>query len=603
MSNYKTIPGMLRLVVEEKPNKKIINYKTDNKWKSINLKDSYSIIKNITSALRFHGFVEHSKIAILSSSSYKWSLCDYGILCNASTTVTIYPTLIASQIEYILQDSETSLVFVEDAEQLNKIVSIKDNCPLLKNIILLDDSSPDPSSSINFCDFIEIGSKYIEDINFDNIIDSIKPDDLMTLIYTSGTTGTPKGVMLSHMNLISNINAVKEIQTNLYNERFLSFLPLSHVLERMAGHFFPLSICSEIFYAESMESVGDNMIEVSPTVVIAVPRFFEKIYAKIILGLKDSSKLKVKLFNWSLKVGKDYINIVNAKQSPGFYLSLKRLVADKLIYSKVRAKLGGKIKFFISGGAPLSSDIAEFFAGIGILILEGYGLTETSPVLTSNTPEDIRFGYVGKPLKNVEVRIASDGEILAKGPNIMLGYYNNKIATDEVIDSDGWFYTGDIGEIDNDGFVKITDRKKSIIVTSAGKNIAPAPLENAIKSSNYVDQVMVIGDKRNFISALIVPDYMNVNKYLNDIGKDDLSNEAIIDHPDVIELFNKELNFSMKHFAKFETIKKYKLCSRPFAIERGEMTPKMSVVRKKVLTNFNDLIDSIYNIKDNNDNI
>ena len=286
----------------------------------------------------------------------------------------------------------------------------------------------------------------------------------------------------------------------------------------MAGHFFALSVDGEIYYAENMETVGENMIETSPTIVIAVPRFFEKIYAKIMSGLKTAPPTKLKLFNWALKVGKDFTNIKHANQTPSFLLSLKYKLADKLIYSKVRQKLGGRIKFFISGGAPLSSNIAEFFSGIGITILEGYGLTETSPVLTSNTPDKIRFGYVGTSLYNVDIKIANDGEILAKGPNIMLGYYKNEDATRKVIDDEGWFSTGDIGEIDKDGFLKITDRKKSLLVTSAGKNIAPAPLENSIKSSDFVDQVLVIGDKRNFISALIVPDYMAVNKYLNDNG-------------------------------------------------------------------------------------
>ena len=317
-------------------------------------------------------------------------------------------------------------------------------------------------------------------------------------------------------------------------------------------------------------------------------------YNKIISGLNESNNNKKKIFQWALKIGKDYTNIIHAKQNVPLSLSIKHKIADRLIYSKVRNKLGGNIKFFISGGAPLSSKIAEFFAGIGITILEGYGLTETSPVLTSNTPEDIRFGTVGKKLDNVELKIANDGEILAKGPNIMLGYYKNTDATKEVFDDNGWFHTGDIGEIDNDGFLKITDRKKSIIVTSAGKNIPPAPLENAINTSKYVEQVLVLGDQRNFISALIVPNFDMINNYLLSLSKDKLSNDAIIDHPDVLDLMNKEINNCMVKFSSFETIKKYKLLPNQFSIEKGEMTPKMSIVRKKVIENYSDIIESIY---------
>ena len=595
MTDYKTIPGMLRAAVNHHPDKNIINYKENNKWISLSAKTVYSYARNISSGLRHLNIKENDKVSILSNTNYRWALCDYGILCNNSVTVTVYPTLVQNQVEYILNNSESKLIFVEDSSQLDKILKISDKCKLLKYIVVMDNSIQSKENIFSFDDFLNIGEDNNTNIDLNKFIDSADPDNLMTLIYTSGTTGTPKGVMLSHNNIISNIKAVKNIQNQINNEKFLSFLPLSHVLERMAGHFFPLSISSEVYFAENMETVGDNMIEVSPSVVICVPRFFEKIYAKIIYGLNDASKVKIALFNWALKIGKDYINTVNAKQTPNVYLKLKHKIADSLIYSKVRAKLGGNIKFFISGGAPLSAEIAEFFAGIGIVILEGYGLTETSPVLTSNTPDDMRFGYVGKPLYNVDVKIAEDGEILAKGPNIMLGYYKDKDSTSKVIDESGWFYTGDIGEFDEDGFLKITDRKKSLLVTSAGKNIAPAPLENAIKNSAFVDQVIVIGDKRNFISALIVPDYNEVNSYLRNNNKDDLSPDALVDHPDVLSLFEKEIEHSMKGFAKFEIIKKFKLCSRPFSIENGEMTPKMSIVRKKVLENFNDLIESIYN--------
>ena len=597
--NYKTIPEMFFSIIDSNPDKNYFNYKDNNKWESLSGLKISELVNQVSAALFSLKCISKDKISIMSATSYKWALCDYGILCSGMTTTTVYPTLISEQIEFILNNSDTKLIFVQNKEQFLRIDDFFDRCENLKYIVVLDNSASDLNVDyvLNFSDFLNLGTEYIlkNKYNSRDNIKNINPEDLLTLIYTSGTTGVPKGVMLSHNNIISNLKEVIKLQKNLGNEIFLSFLPLSHVLERMAGHFFALSSDSKIFYAESMETVGENMNEISPSVVICVPRFFEKMHAKIMHGLNSSSNLKKRMFSWALNVGKDYTNILNAKQNIPFSLSIQHKLAEKIIYSKVRNKLGGNIKFFISGGAPLSSNIAEFFAGIGITILEGYGLTETSPVLTSNTPEEIRFGSVGKKLDNVEIKIAKDGEILAKGPNIMLGYYKNDKATKDVFNKDGWFCTGDIGEIDNDGFLKITDRKKSLIVTSAGKNIAPAPLENAINDSKFIEQSIVIGDKRNFISAIIVPNFESVNSYLLSIGKDSLSNDAIVDHQDVINLIQQEIISSMKRFSSFETIKKFKLIPSQFMLEKGEITPKMSIVRKKVVENYLEVIESIYN--------
>ena len=596
--NYKTIPEMFFSVVNSNLDKNILNYKEDGNWNQITGKELKNCVESLSCALTSIGLKAKDKIGILSSTSYQWAICDYSILASSMTTVTVYPTLALDQVEFILKNSGAKLIFVENIEQFSKIESIFDKCKDLDFIVLMDNSEniqKDYVYTLN--ELIKVGDVYRKNNNVDieNNIKLISEDDLVTLIYTSGTTGMPKGVMLSHKNLISNLGEVSKLQDNIGDEKFLSFLPLSHVLERMAGHFFAMWSNSKIYYAENIETVGENMAEISPSIVVCVPRFFEKMYNKIIAGLDEAPDKKKKIFYWALKVGKDYTNIIHAKQKVPLSLRFKHTIANTLVYKKVREKLGGNIKFFISGGAPLSPKIAEFFAGIGITILEGYGLTETSPVLTSNTPNDIRFGYVGRPLNNVKLKIANDGEILAQGPNVMLGYYKNEDATKEVIDSEGWFHTGDIGEIDNDGFLKITDRKKSLIVTSAGKNIAPAPLENSINTSEYVEQVLVLGDQKNFISALIVPNFDNVNNYLISLGKDKLSNEAIVDHPEVIKLFSGEIEKLMNSFSSYETVKKFKLLSKQFSIERGEMTPKMSIVRKKVIENYSDLIESIYN--------
>ena len=589
---YKTISDMFYDVVDNNSKKEFLFHKVNKVWNSLDGSKIKEIVESLSRALIASNLTHGDKVSILSTTSYKWALCDYSIICSGMTTVTIYPTLIEDQIKFIINNSDSKIIFVEDMYQYERVLSIKNECPKLEKIILMnfDNSLTD---NLNLTKFIQLGEN--NDIDLLNIRKKISDNDLVTLIYTSGTTGVPKGVMLTHKNLLSNIEAVSKIQKDIKDEKFLSFLPMSHILERMAGHFYPMYIKSQIYYAENMETVGLNMAEVSPTVVICVPRFFEKMHAKIMEQVSKSSNLRKNLFNWSLQVGKDYMNLKLANQKINFLLNLKYQVSEVIVYKKIRAKLGGSIKFFISGGAPLSRSIAEFFSGIGITILEGYGLTETSPVLTSNTPEMLRFGSVGKSLNNVKIKIAKDGEILAKGPNIMLGYYQNDSATNEVIDADGWFHTGDIGEIDEDGFLKITDRKKSLIVTSAGKNIAPAPLENTLLTSKYIDQVIVIGDKRNFISALIVPSYDLINANRIDLNKDSLSNEAIIDHPDVIALIEEEIQTKMEKYSKFETIKKFKLLSRPFAIERGEMTPKMSIVRKKVESNYSEIIDNIYN--------
>ncbi len=594
---YKTIAQMFYQSMNKSLDEKIIFYKDGIRWKGLTGKDVLSIVEKISFSLYTHDIRYQDKIAILSNTSYKWSLCDYGIISMGAVTTTVYPSLLPNQIEYILNDSESKIVFVEDEMQLEKVKTIFDKCSYLKKIVVMDNSFGGNDDYVdNLNSFLVFDKELINssELAFEDMVHKSQPEDLLTLIYTSGTTGQPKGVMLSNENLLSNIYAVSRIQKDIKDEIFLSFLPLSHVLERMAGHFYPVFINSKIYYAENMEKVAENMAEVSPTVVVCVPRFFEKMYNAVVQNVNKGSSIKKKLFWWAIGVGKDHLAIENSKNKIPFLLKIKHRISDKLIYTKIKAKIGGNIKFFISGGAPLSADVAEFFAALNIIILEGYGLTETSPVLTSNVPGEIKFGFVGRALENVDIKIANDGEILAKGPNIMMGYFKNKEATSEVIDADGWFHTGDIGELDKEGYVRITDRKKSLIVTSGGKNIAPAPLENMLLTSKYKDQVLVVGDKRNFLSCLIVPSFDNVKEYLLTKDKELTSNEALIDYPDVIELFEKEVNASMKEFSKFEQIKKFTLSPRQFMIEKGELTPKMSIVRKKVEENFKDKIDEMY---------
>ena len=595
--SYSTISQMFDSATSQNLTKALYYYKKGENWVGLTGLDIRDTVKDLAFALRSLGMESGSNVAILSNNSPQWAMSDYAIICSGSASVSIYPTLIPSQIEYILNDSKSSLIFIEDQEQFGKIKTIWPNCSNLKTVILLDNSDTGNVENVfTLNSFIEKGSDFSNTANltFDSLVNTAKPSDLLTLIYTSGTTGNPKGVMLSHENLIANMEGIGRLIDFENEDIFLSFLPLSHVFERMGGHFTAFSRACTVYYAEGIEQVPANLQEAKPTVVLSVPRLYEKMHARIIEGLKSAPSLRQKIFWWAIDVGRNHSMLSIAGEKIPQALKLKHRIADKLVYSKVRSRMGGRLKFFVSGGAPLSQEIGEFFAAAGITILEGYGLTETSPVLSSNSPEALRYGTVGKPLFNVEIKIDTDGEIIAKGPSIMKGYYNNQEATKEAIDSDGWFHTGDIGEFDGDGFLKITDRKKNILVTSAGKNVAPAPMENAMIASPYIEQVVVIGDKRNFISALIVPAFDALESYLLEHDIEGLSPQAIVEHLDIISLINEEVSNAMKAFSNYERVKKFTLLPRLLTLENGELTPTLKVVRRIVLSNFEEYVDSMY---------
>lgn len=595
---FKTVSELFTNTVTEYSSKELYYYKKGSDWSSINGKTILYTVTDITNALISKSVSKNTKVGILSTNSPKWAMIDYGIICSGSATVSIYPTLIPSQISYIVNDSGLKALFLENEDQLAKIIKIWEDCTSLEFVVMMNDSfDSETDKIIKFSTFLDVGMKYGNENpkSFEKSCSSITESDLLTLIYTSGTTGTPKGVMLTHGNLTANIKATLEAQQFEKNEIFLSFLPLSHVFERMCGHFCAFAIGATTYYAENMESVVDNMKIARPTRLISVPRLYEKIHAKIVTGIERAPKLKKIIFLWALSVGKQVSSLKYSNKSVNVFLNMKYKIAEKLIFDKVKHKFGGRLKNFISGGAPLSSKLADFFQSLGLLIVEGYGLTETSPIITANTAKNYKFGTVGMPLSNVEIRIAEDGEILAKGPNVMKGYYNKVEETNLAIDVDGWFHTGDIGEIDEDGYLKITDRKKSLIVTSGGKNIAPAPLENSILNSIYVEQCLVIGDGKNFISALIVPNYESLKNYLKRNNIDLNSREAMIEHKSVLNLFDKEISESMINFSKFERIKKYKLLTDLWTLENEEITPSMKVVRKKVISNYSNIIEEIYN--------
>ena len=594
---YSTVSQMFNQVTSENSSRDLYFYKKAGNWVGISGSEIRSTVKDIAFGLQSLGIGKGSNIALLSNNSPRWAMSDYGIICSGVATVSVYPTLISSQVEYILKDSKSKVVFAENQEQMEKVMAVWGNCPQLTHAVVMDDSNTEADDRIiNFLDFLDLGTKHEQETetSFDDLTAKPEPNDLLTLIYTSGTTGNPKGVMLSHGNMMSNVEGIKQDIPFDQSEAFLSFLPLSHSFERMGGHFTAFSVGAQVYYAESIETVPDNLREVKPSVVLSVPRLYEKMYAKVREGLKSAPEVRQKIFWWAIGIGKEATAYKLKKQSLPFMLGLKHKIADKLVYSKVKDRVGGRLRFFVSGGAPLSKEIAEFFAAADIMILEGYGLSETSPVLTCNSPDAVRYGSVGKPLFNVDIEIADDGEILAKGPNIMTGYFNNEEATREAIDSDGWFHTGDIGHLDDDGFLFITDRKKNILVTSGGKNVAPAPIENTLVNSPYIEQVVVIGDNRNFISALIVPTEEAVKKELNAQGKSVSGSDIMSDHPDVKALIQKEVDTAMARFSNYERVREFSILSRLFTIEDGELTPTLKVIRKVVLDHFSESVEKNY---------
>ena len=592
--SYKTIAEMFIQCVEQFADNPAFFDKIDGEWQKKTYREAGDIVENLASGLASLGVQKGDKIAIISTNSSRWAFADYAITGLGAVTVTVYPTLTTPHMKYIFDDSETHYAFVGNKEQLDKTKSLIQECEHMKGYVLMDDSDDDTDKVFGFSSLIERGKAYKEssDFDFKAIASTINPDDLLTLIYTSGTTGNPKGAMLSHNNLIANIKSGKKSIHIDESDVFLSFLPLSHVFERMVGHFSGLTSGGRVYYAESIDTVADNMGEIKPTIMASVPRLYEKMYAKIIDKVSNDPPLRQKIFWWAISVGKEAMPNICKNSRPSGWLGFKFGLAEKLVFSKIKERVGGRLRFFVSGGAPLSQEIAEFFAAANIIILEGYGLTETSPVITNNRLEDVKFGTVGKPIDGVEVKIAEDGEIICRGENVMLGYYNNEAETREVIDENGWFHTGDIGEFDEDGFLRITDRKKNIIVTSGGKNIAPAPMEIALIASKYIEQVVVLGDRRNFVSALIVVAQETLSEWANEQGIDG----EIIQDERTDKLFENEVSKAMAGFAHYETVKKFKLVADEWSVESGELTPTLKVKRKVVEKKYADLIDSIYQV-------
>ena len=605
--SFKTVPQMFQHLVEERPNQKTFFTKGENGWDGVELIDLQKLVEDFANGLKNLGINEHDKVAIVGANSRQWAISDYAIAHIRAVSVPVYPTLIPAQSRYVVEHSESKIAIVQDALQLDKVYPlINDANSNLNTIIIMDDNYD--GNKDNVVKFSHVFKMNNEAHDIRELSKTVVEDDLLTLIYTSGTTGNPKGVMLSHANICNNllsidstIKAAMELNPELKPEdgieRFVSFLPISHSFERVGGHYSIFSQGTSIYYAEmnfTPEILFENIREVQPTFLTAVPRIFEKIHAKIMDTVSEMTGIKKSLAEWSIAVGMQTVPYRQASKQLPFMLGLKYKIADKLVLNKFRAALGGKVRACSSGGSALSKEVGSFFCGIGISIIEGYGLTETSPVMTIGHPSFFKFGTVGKPIPGVEVKIAEDGEILCKGHCVMQGYYKNEEATNESI-VDGWFHSGDIGEFDEDGLLRITDRKKSLIVTSGGKNVAPQPMEVSLTSSKYIEQCNVVGDDRNFISALIVPNKENLLAWAEKEGLASLDYKSLCAHDQAYDMFDAIVKNTMTNFSRYESIRKFALIADEWTVDRGELTPKMSIKRKVVIEKHKDEIEAIYN--------
>ncbi len=544
--------------------------------------------------LRENGISPKDRVAILSENRPGWYLSDMAILNIGAIDVPLYPSLPPNQIEYILRNCSAKGIVVSNMLQLGKILSIWQNLPDLNLVIVMNRLEEPIEDVIDLNHVKDHGRTILE--NKPWILDGIKvePDDIATIIYTSGTTGLPKGVMLTHGNLCENVKSCSSVIRLDETDCSLSFLPLSHAYERTGGYYLLFACGAAIYLAESIETISLNIAEAKPTIIFTVPRLFDRMKANMLKQISSESAIKQKIFYWAVKTGELYHRQMNEKNQASITVSIQHNLADKLVYHKIRKKFGGRLRYFVSGGAALPQKIGEFFQALGINILEGFGLTETSPVTNVNRPDKIKFGTVGPAVKNVQVKIAEDGEILLKGPNIMKGYWQDETATNEVI-RDGWFYSGDIGEIDRDGYLKITDRKKHIIVTSGGKNIAPQPIENLIIESAFVDQVIVIGEKRPFLIAVIVPDFAKLNEYAAQNSISAKTNKELIENKAVQQIYEKLMRNISRQLATHEKVRKFLLIEEAFSIEKGNMTPTMKLKRKTITEKYAQEIDKVYN--------
>jgi long-chain acyl-CoA synthetase len=568
--------------------------KQGDRWVELSYRDLAERIQDLSLALLDLGLAPGDRVAILSENRPEWAIADYACLTARCADVPIYPTLLAKQIEQNLADSGAVAVLVSTQTQMDKVLAARERLPALRHIVAFDRGVTGPGV-ISLDEMYARGraARPTAPTWRANALRA-RPDDLATLIYTSGTSGDMKGVMLTHGNIASNVFTCCTLFSFIEGDECLSFLPLSHIFERMFGHYCMLHSGVVINYAESVDTVASDMQRWRPMLMASVPRLYEKIYGRVLDAVRAGSAVKRQIFFWGKRVGETAVELRLAGRPLPPSLRAQLWLADRLVFAKLRARTGGRLRFFISGGAPLSADIAKFFHAAGMPILEGYGLTETSPVIAVNTFKHQRLGTVGLPIPEVEVKIAPDGEILTRGPNVMPGYYKKPEATAEALDAEGWFHTGDIGLLDPDGFLKITDRKKDLIVTAGGKNIAPQPIESLAKTCKFVSSAVMLGDRRPFPVMLIVPNFENLSAWAAQEGIQSADSAALVALPRVQEKMEREVRAKLRDLAKFEMPKKFLLLPREFSIETGELTPKLSIKRRVVEDRHRAAIEGLY---------
>ena len=588
-----TIVGIMLRSLTQKARPDALNYKREGAWRPIASEELLRRIRHVALGLHALGLRRGDRVGILSESSPEWVVADLGCQFAGVVNVPLYPTLAPPQVCYIAEDSGVLLLFVQHREAYGRVREALASCASLSMVVLLSDEAGE--GLLTLAELEARGAQLEEErpLLFDELSNEVSAGDLATIIYTSGTTGEPKGVMLTHANVASNLVGTSERLAFTPADVALSVLPLSHVFERGAMYMY-LHHGAKVYFAEAIDRIGDNMREVHPTIVVAVPRLFEKIYERIKDKAAEGGRVKTALLRWAVGVGKRWAHATVWQRPVSPLLKLQYGVASSLVFSKWREATGGRIRLFCSGGAALPEELGLVFHGAGLPIVQGYGLTETSPVICVNGPDDNRIGTVGQPIRDVEVRLAADGEIETRGPNVMRGYYNKPEATREVFTDDGWFRTGDIGALDAEGYLRITDRKKELFKTSGGKYVAPQPVEQLIKQSRFVSQVVLVGNGRKFPAALIVPDWEALRSYAQHKGLDCRSAADFCRHPRIIDLLQRQVDSVTADLSRFERVKRVALLEKELTIDGGELTPTLKVKRRVIDEKYKDVIDRIY---------